>query len=121
MHAEHIVARVLGPCLHGLHAKRAAACQRAVVAVVLGAALSLSAIALGVRSATGYRHRVKSVDRLLGNAALHAVRVELYAALAARWLAGVRQLLLVIDWSDLAPPISAGTGCGQASRWKGAA
>lgn len=103
MHAEGIVARVVGPCLHGLHAKRAAACQRAVLAVVLGAALSLSAIALGVRAATRYRHRVKSVDRLLGNAALHAVRGALYAALAARWLTGVRQLLLVIDWSDLTP------------------
>lgn len=103
MHAVSIVARVVGPCLHGLHAKRAAACQRAVVAVVLGAALSLSAIALGVRSVTGYRHRVKSVDRLLGNGALHAVRAELYTALAARWLTGVRQLLLVIDWSDLTP------------------
>jgi hypothetical protein len=89
--------------LHGLHAKRVAACQRAVVAVVLGAALSLSGIALGVRSVTGYRHRIKSVDRLLGNGALHAVRTELYAALAARWLTGVRQLLLVIDWSDLTP------------------
>jgi hypothetical protein len=86
-----------------LHAKRAAACQLVVVAVVLGAALSLSAIALGIRAATRYRHRIKSVDRLLGNAALHAVRAELYAALAARWLTGVRQLLLVIDWSDLTP------------------
>lgn len=103
MHAVGIVARVVGPCLHGLHAKRAAACQRVVVAVVLGAALSLSAMALGMRAATRYRHRVKSVDRLLGNAALHAVRAELYAALAARWLTGVRQLLLVIDWSDLTP------------------
>jgi hypothetical protein len=103
MHAGSIVARVLGPCLEGLHAKRAAACQRAVIAVLLGAALSLSAIALGVRSGTAYRHRIKSVDRLLGNAALQAVRGELYGALAARWLSGVRQLLLVIDWSDLTP------------------
>jgi hypothetical protein len=86
-----------------LHAKRVAACQRVVVAVVLGAALSLSGIALGVRSVIGYRHRVKSVDRLLGSGALHAVRTELYAAVAARWLTGVRQLLLVIDWSDLTP------------------
>ena len=103
MHAVSIVARVVGPCLHGLHAKRAAACQRVVVAVVLGAALSLSGIALGVRSVTGYRHRVKSVDRLLGSGALHAARTALYAALAARWLTGVRQLLVVIDWSDVTP------------------
>lgn len=101
MHAGTIVARVLGPCLHGLHAKRSAACQRAVVAVVFGAALGLSAIALGLRSTTAYRHRIKCVDRLLGNAVLHAARESLYAALAARWLTGVRQVLLVIDWSDL--------------------
>ncbi len=103
MHVQNIVARVLGPCLSDLHAKRAAACQRVVVAVILGAALSLSAIALGVRSNTAYRHRIKSVDRLLGSGALHAVRGALYAALAARWLSGVRQVLLVIDWSDLTP------------------
>lgn len=59
MHTVSIVARVVGPCLEGLHAKRAAACQRVVVAVVLGAALSLSAIALGMRSVTSYRHRIK--------------------------------------------------------------
>ena len=101
MHAGNIVAQVLEPCLCQLHTKRGAACQRVVLAVVLGAALSLSTIALGIRAATRYRHRVKSVDRLLGNGALHAVRAELYAALAARWLSGVRELLLVIDWSDL--------------------
>ncbi|MDB5903381.1 MAG: hypothetical protein JWM26_2259 [Betaproteobacteria bacterium] len=103
MHAASIVTRVLGPCLEGLHVKRAAACQRAVLAVVLGATLSLSGIALAVRSGAGYRHRIKSVDRLISSTALHAARESLYAALAARWLTGVRQLLLVIDWSDLTP------------------
>jgi hypothetical protein len=101
MHAKGIVARVVGPCLLSLHAKRAVACQRVVVAIVLGAALSLSTIALGMRAATAYRHRIKCVDRLLGNEALHTARESIYAALAARWLTGVRQVLLVIDWSDL--------------------
>lgn len=101
MHAESIVARVVRPCLDSLHAKRVAACQRLVVAVVLGAALSLSAIALGVRSSTAYRHRIKCVDRLLGNPALHTSRESIYAALASRWLTGLRQVLLVVDWSDL--------------------
>jgi len=101
MHAATIVARVLDSCLSGLHAKRAAACQRAVVSVVLGAALSLSAIAARLSGGSAYRHRIKSVDRLLGNTALHRVRERLYAALAAHWLSGVRQLLIVVDWSDL--------------------
>ena len=101
MHAAAIVARVLDSCLAGLHAKRAAACQRVVVAVVVGAALSLSAIAARLGAQSAYRHRIKSVDRLLGNAALHAARERLYGALAAHWLNGVRQLLIVVDWSDL--------------------
>ncbi len=42
MHANQIVARVLKPCLSELHAKRAAALRRAVVAVLLGGALSVS-------------------------------------------------------------------------------
>jgi hypothetical protein len=101
MHAEGIVARVLDPCLGGLHAKRAAALRGAVSAVVRGAALSLSCIAVKLGALTAVRHRVKSVDRLLGNAALHKARPDLYGAVAQRWLAGLPQVLLVVDWSDL--------------------
>src|SRR6476660_2436757 len=91
MHATVIVARVLGPCLNGLHAKRPAACQRAVIAVLLGAALRLCAAPLRVRGTAAHRHRIKSVGRLLGNAALHATRWAVYAAVARRWLSGWRQ------------------------------
>ncbi len=103
MHAKHIVARVLEPCWRELHAKRACALQRAVVAVVLGGALSLTSIALVMSGALKLRHRVKSVDRLLGNSALHKARLDLYGALAHRWLCGLAHVLLVVDWSDLTP------------------
>lgn len=103
MHAANIVARILEPCLAGLHAKRAQALQRAVVALLTGGVLSLSALALAIRSPTHYKHRLKSVDRLLGNAAIQSARHLLYAALASRWLTGVERILLVVDWSDLTP------------------
>jgi len=103
MHAAKIVARILEPCLADLHAKRAQALQRSVVALLIGGVLSLSALALAIRSSTRFKHRLKSVDRLLGNVAIQAARHQLYAALAARWLSGVAQILLVVDWSDLTP------------------
>lgn len=103
MHASKIVARILSPCMTGLHAKRAQALQRAVVALLTGGVLSLSALALALGAPTRYKHRLKSVDRLLGSIAVQAVRHELYAALASRWLRGVAQILLVVDWSDLTP------------------
>lgn len=101
MHAKHIVARVLEPCLSELHVKRAAALQRAVLAVVLGGALSLSSIALAMRGPLRLRHRIKSVDRLLGNARLEQSRLQIYGALAHQWLRGLPRVLLVVDWSDL--------------------
>ncbi len=101
MHAHTIVTRVLGPCLCSLHAKRAKALLRATSALVQGAPASLSGIALSLSGTTGLKHRIKSVDRLLGNAALASARREIYRALAHRWLKGVGHILLVIDWSDL--------------------
>ena len=101
MHARKIVARIVGPCLVGLHAKRAQALMRAVSAELSGGALSLSALALAMQAPIALRHRVKSMDRLLGNAGVQAVRSALYGSVAQRWLAGLRQVLLVVDWSDL--------------------
>lgn len=100
MHALKIVASIIEVCLGGLHVKRAAALRRAVAALVAGGILSLSALALRLNGTTTLKHRLKSVDRLLGNAALHKQRVDVYAALARRWLQGVRAVLLVVDWSD---------------------
>lgn len=103
MHANRIVARVLNPCLRELHAKRGAALQRSVAAVLLGGALNLSSIALAMAGAVGLRHRVKSVDRLLGNGGLQEARAGIYGRLAHLWLCGLPQVLLVVDWSDLTP------------------
>jgi len=102
MHAKKIVERLLGGCLcDRLHVKQARALEDVVCAAVSGAHLSLSRLARGVSPSTTVRHRVKKVDRLLGNPSLHAQRETLYGDVAQRWLAGVTQLLVVVDWSDV--------------------
>ncbi|MCX7153192.1 MAG: hypothetical protein NT115_11890, partial [Proteobacteria bacterium] len=72
-----------------------------MLAVVLGGALSLSSIALAMRGALGLRHRIKSVDRLLGNTVLEQSRLHIYGVLGQQWLRGLPKVLLVVDWSDL--------------------
>ena len=101
MHAPSIVARVLRPCLEVLHAKRAQALRRVVLGLLFAGAASLSAIALQLPGSTRFKHRIKSVDRLLGNAILRGQREALYQALSRHWLEGLSQILLVVDWSDL--------------------
>ena len=101
MHAEKILTRVLGPCLVTLHAKRADALLRATAALLRGGIASLSAIALRLDGDSTLKHRLKSVDRLLGNTALICERHELYRYVALRWLKDLSQILIVVDWSDL--------------------
>ena len=100
MHAQGIVARILSPCLAKLHAKRAAALLRATSALVCGGRANLSTIALYLDNHIAYKHRIKSVDRLLGNTALHQERAHLYHYLARHWLKNVAHWLVVVDWSD---------------------
>jgi ribosomal protein L34 len=101
MHAQAIVARVLGGCLAGMHEKRAAALQRAAVGLLIAGMATLSAIALRLAGPTCLKHRIKSVDRLLGNVGLQREREALYGELSRQWLPGLAQVLLVVDWSSL--------------------
>jgi hypothetical protein len=84
-----------------MHVKRVDALLRSTTALLRGGVTSLSAIALHLGNGITMKHRLKSVDRLLGNDALHALRLEVYRCLARCWLKDVPQFLVVVDWSDL--------------------
>src|SRR5512146_768948 len=101
MHASTIITRELDCCWSMLHAKRAQALRAAVLSLLMGGALNLCGIARCVHSPVAMRHRVKRVDRLLGNLAVSASRYDLYEAVAERWLTGLKQILIVVDWSVL--------------------
>ena len=101
MHTQNIVTQVMECCLPLMHAARWCALRDVTVSAVNGRALSLVALAVGTPRTTNMRHRVKCVDRLLGNSHLAAHRFDLYAALARQWLTGLPQLLIVVDWSSL--------------------
>lgn len=101
MHAMEMVTRVLSPCLNQLHAKRARSVLRSVVGLLLFNTASVSSIARGLSGPTRYRHCLKSVDRLLSNAAIHQVREQIYQCLARHWLKDLEHVLIVVDWSDL--------------------
>lgn len=101
MQTHRIVARLLDCCAQFMHAARCQALCEVCTAAVCGSWLSLSALACGTQRATALRHRVKCVDRLLGNAHLQGERLAIYRALAHRWLSNLPQLLIVVDWSSL--------------------
>ena len=67
MHTPTIVTQVMQCCLPLMHATRWRALHDVVVSSVNGHALSLVALAVGTPRTISVRHRVKCVDRLLGN------------------------------------------------------
>jgi len=101
MHTPTIVTQVMQCCLPLMHTARWCALRDVALAAVNGRSLSLVSLALGTPRETSVRHRVKCVDRLLGNDHLETHRIDLYAALARQWLTDLPQLLIVVDWSSL--------------------
>lgn len=62
--------------------------------------MSLSDLARAVESVMAMRHRIKRIDRLLGNGSLHRAQAAIYEAVAAQWQVGIEQVFVVVDWSD---------------------
>ena len=86
MHASRIVEEMLSGCLSSLHARLAESVKAAVGGALRGGLLSLSQLARSLPPSTAMRHRVKRIDRLLGNGALHGARTEVYREVAVQWL-----------------------------------
>ncbi len=101
MHTLSMLHKLFESCDVVMHAKRRDALLKAVHSATAGHALTLSRLATGMAGAAAVKHRVKCMDRLLGNARLHGECAAIYAALSMQWLNGVERPLIVVDWSDL--------------------
>ena len=115
MHAITIVQDVLRKGCPHIHKVRLESLCDTVRAALSASSHTLSnlARALDAKSAraagaaVAVRHRVKRVDRLLGNRALQRERTSIYAAMAQFWLHDlgsgepIHMPLILVDWSDL--------------------
>jgi hypothetical protein len=97
--ADKIVRRVLGQVVTAIHQTRVNAVVAAVVALIQGGEVALSALgrSMGSRS---QKHGIKRVDRLLGNSALMAELDAIYAAIARYAIRGQKQPVVLLDWTD---------------------
>lgn len=101
MHALSVLHRWFSGQLDFIHATRLHSLFDAVCAAVLSDRCTLTAIAHALNRPTRVKHCIKRIDRLLGNPHLRHEALHIYAAMAKRFLHGVNQPLILIDWSDL--------------------
>jgi hypothetical protein len=94
-----ILQSAIGENLSSIHPRRVAAVWRAVTGLIVGGTASLTALGRSLPGETSEKHRIKAVDRLLGNKALHEEHDQVYRAIAHWLLKGVRIPAIAVDWT----------------------
>lgn len=102
MRAPEVLQKCLASTFDSLHAWRRQNLLLSVEALITGRRLVLMELARHWPGALRVKAPLKRLDRLLGNAPLHAQRERFYAA-AAQWLLRAPQPVIVVDWCRLKP------------------
>lgn len=102
MRPVEIVRETVQEELGVLHKARQAALWRAVEALVKGGRLWLTALGRDMPGTALEKHRIKAIDRLLGNHAVQLALGRVYQIIATCLLRNVRRPAILVDW----------TGCG---------
>ncbi|WP_340123958.1 hypothetical protein [Methylobacter svalbardensis] len=92
---------LLKQSLPNLHAARFNALMAAVEAGFTGAAVSITTLGRAVSGATFIKHKIKRLDRLMGNPHLKSERLALYGVMTGFLLKSLPLPLIIIDWSPL--------------------
>lgn len=100
MRTHRVLQKFLSDSFTDIHAKRLEALAAAVDAVAQGVSVSITAMGRSLCSAAGIKHRVKRMDRLIGNSLLSRERTRFYRSLAQRLLIGCTQPIILIEGSS---------------------
>lgn len=107
MRAPQTIRQSVEQSLEVIHRARRNALWRAVDAAVVGRKLWLSALGRNLSPDGFDKHGIKAVDRLLGNEALHREIPVVYGAIAKVLLQTCRQVVLLIDETEIRPGVCA--------------
>ena len=99
MRTEKILSRWLQPLTCFMHATRQKALLDVVGAVLKGRRLWVTSLGRALPGPTAFKHRIKRVDRLLGNHRLWAECDEVYRRLAAQVIGRAHRVVVLVDWT----------------------
>jgi len=101
MRALAVLQKRLRRSIPSVHLKRLNALVDVVGSAVYGGRLTLPALGRHLESRSAVRHRIKRVDRLLGNVQLHDERLLFYRLLCDLLIGTRPEPVVIVDWSDL--------------------
>lgn len=99
MHASKLLHKLLKKSAVIRHEKRLNCLLNAVESITHLGKLSLTSIGRHLSGPAKVKHKIKSVDRLLGNEQLMREREDIYDLFSSTLLGGEKENLVVVDWS----------------------
>jgi len=87
--------------LPSIHIARLQALMAAVEAGLSGASLSITTLGRAVSGDAFIKHKIKRMDRLIGNTHLSEERLSIYATMASWLLKSLPLPTILVDWSPL--------------------
>jgi hypothetical protein len=99
--ASSILRKLLTPCLSFLHAARFKVLLAVTDAVFRSSHLTLTRLGRALEGRAQPKHRIKRVDRFLGNTKLHGDLGRLWQHLAHMLVKSVPRPVLIVDWTQL--------------------
>lgn len=103
MHAVKWLHKRLSDALPFVHKRRLESIFSAVSGLLDGRQLSLTSVGRHVPGKAKEKHKIKRVDRLLGNRWLGAERRDIYRWMCHQLLGATRHPNILVDWSDIDP------------------
>ena len=103
MHVYRVLDRWFERNCCWMHRACAKALIGAVSGLLRGGTLTLTHLGRSLPGSSFTKHKIKAVDRLLGNSRLHRERLDVYREMSATLLSGAQRPVILVDWSDFEP------------------
>lgn len=100
MHAVSLLHKILRSNCAEIHLARLNSLRDAVVGLLNGRRLSIAGVGRAMRPGAKTKHRIKRIDRLVGNRHLELERLSIYRALTCALVGTQPRPLVLVDWSD---------------------
>ena len=107
MRASDILRQLCVAVVGRVHAARRRLMLAAVDSLLRGNRVTLTALGRGLDSGASPKHRIKAIDRFVGNHRTHADVPRWYAAITRRLLRGLSRPVILLDWTQTIGPFHA--------------
>jgi len=102
MHAQRLLHNYFKKSCAQVHKKRLASLMRVSKSLLSRGKLTLTSLGRHLSGSSAVKHKIKLIDRLLGNRQLYSERLAIYQAMSQKIIGTLTSIQVIVDWSPCA-------------------